>query len=42
MAFFIAEVSSNHSKDIKRALEFVDVADGLRPLKSIRNTQPDN
>lgn len=26
MAFFIAEVSSNHSKDIDRALEFVDIA----------------
>ncbi len=26
MAFFIAEVSSNHSKDLDRALEFVDVA----------------
>ncbi|MDA7563037.1 N-acetylneuraminate synthase family protein [Gammaproteobacteria bacterium] len=26
MTFFIAEVSSNHSKDIKRALEFVDAA----------------
>ena len=26
MTFFIAEVSSNHSKDIKRALEFIDVA----------------
>jgi N-acetylneuraminate synthase len=26
MTFFIAEVSSNHSKDIKRSLEFVDAA----------------
>ena len=26
MSYFIAEVSSNHSKDIKRALEFIDVA----------------
>jgi N-acetylneuraminate synthase len=26
MSYFIAEVSSNHSKDIKRALDFVDVA----------------
>ncbi len=26
MAFFIAEVSSNHSKDINRAFEFVDIA----------------
>jgi len=26
MTFFVAEVSSNHSKDIERALEFVDVA----------------
>lgn len=26
MAFFIAEVSSNHSKDITRSLEFVDTA----------------
>ena len=26
MSFFIAEVSSNHSKDIDRAIEFIDVA----------------
>jgi sialic acid synthase SpsE len=26
MSYFIAEVSSNHSKDISRALEFIDVA----------------
>jgi sialic acid synthase SpsE len=26
MTFFIAEVSSNHSRDIERALEFIDVA----------------
>ena len=26
MSFFIAEVSSNHSKDIDRAIEFIDIA----------------
>ena len=26
MSFFIAEVSSNHSKDIDRAIEFIDTA----------------
>ena len=26
MPFFIAEVSSNHSKSIERSLEFIDVA----------------
>ena len=26
MSFFIAEVSSNHSKDLNRALEFIDSA----------------
>ena len=26
MTFFIAEVSSNHSRDIDRALKFIDVA----------------
>lgn len=26
MSYFIAEVSSNHSRDIKRALEFIDIA----------------
>ena len=29
MSFFIAEVSSNHSRDIDRAIEFIDSASKL-------------
>lgn len=29
MSYFIAEVSSNHSRDIKRALEFIDIASDI-------------
>ena len=29
MAFFIAEVSSNHSRDLERCLEFIDAADNI-------------
>ena len=29
MSYFIAEVSSNHSKDINRALDFIEIASDI-------------